>query len=70
MGGPWAGKFCQVKLYVAGDWCILLAKLKSNQQCGLAVGLAAWLLAGCSSSQMNRIDANREIYEQWPIEMR
>ncbi len=34
------------------------------------MGLAAWLLAGCTSSQMNRIDANRDIYEQWPIEMR
>lgn len=31
---------------------------------------AVWLAAGCSSSQMSRIDANREIYETWPIEMR
>ncbi|HEX2853798.1 MAG TPA: hypothetical protein VHO24_11210 [Opitutaceae bacterium] len=26
--------------------------------------------AGCSSSQFRRIDADRELYESWPIEMR
>lgn len=31
-----------------------------------AVGMAA----GCSSSQMGRIDRNRDIYETWPIETR
>ncbi len=68
---PWVGKVgAKCELYVAADWCIVPAKLKRNQQCGLACGLAAWLLAGCTSSQMNRIDANREIYEQWPIEVR
>jgi hypothetical protein len=47
------------------------AKLKTHQQCGLVFGVAACFLAGCtSSSQMRRIDANRDIYEQWPIEMR
>ncbi|MES2695663.1 MAG: hypothetical protein V4773_19470 [Verrucomicrobiota bacterium] len=25
---------------------------------------------GCASSQMNRIDRNRDIYEQWPLETR
>lgn len=37
-----------------------------------------WLLAiggvvlgnGCASSQMNRIDSNRDIYETWPLEVR
>lgn len=53
-----------------GDRCIVTAKLKRHQQCGLALGLAIGMLAGCSSSQMNRIDANREIYEQWPVETR
>ncbi len=32
--------------------------------------LAAILLGGCASSQMNRIDSNRDIYETWPIETR
>lgn len=32
--------------------------------------LAAVLLGGCSSGQMSRIDANRDIYETWPIETR
>lgn len=32
--------------------------------------LAVLGLAGCASSQMNRIDANRDIYETWPIEVR
>ena len=36
------------------------------------MGLAVCLLAaGCSSSpQMRRIDADRAVYEQWPIEVR
>ncbi len=46
-------------------------KLNTHQQCGLALGFAVCLLAGCtSSSQMRRIDANRDVYEQWPIEVR
>ncbi len=31
-----------------------------------ALGLAA----GCASSQMSRIDRNRDIYETWPLEVR
>ncbi len=34
-----------------------------------ALGVAA-AAGGCSSSQMNRIDRNRDIYETWPIETR
>lgn len=35
------------------------------------VGLIlAGLAAGCASSQMSRIDRNRDIYETWPIEVR
>ena len=35
----------------------------------LALGVAA-SMSGCASSQMNRIDRNRDIYETWPIEIR
>lgn len=28
------------------------------------------LVVGCSSSQMSRIDRNRDIYETWPLEVR
>ena len=36
-----------------------------------AVWLAAAVMAGgCSSSQMSRIDQNRDIYERWPLETR
>ena len=39
--------------------------------CAAGIGLAAALvLGGCASGQMNRIDANRDIYETWPIETR
>ena len=39
--------------------------------CAAGAGLlAAFLLGGCASGQMNRIDANRDIYETWPIETR
>ena len=30
--------------------------------------VAALLAAGCGSSQMSRIDADREAYESWPLE--
>lgn len=33
-----------------------------------AIGVV--VLAGCASSQMNRIDRNRDIYETWPLEVR
>jgi hypothetical protein len=33
---------------------------------GAALGLAT---AGCSTSPINRIDANRAAYESWPLEM-
>lgn len=36
----------------------------------LLVLAAAAGLTGCSSSQMNRIDRNRDIYETWPLEVR
>ena len=32
--------------------------------------VALGLGAGCSSSQMSRIDRNRDIYETWPLEIR
>lgn len=28
------------------------------------------LLAGCASSQMSRIDANRDLYESWPLDVK
>ncbi|MEN9634303.1 MAG: hypothetical protein RL077_2707 [Verrucomicrobiota bacterium] len=36
----------------------------------VGLGLAISLSAGCSSSQMSRIDRNRDIYETWPVETR
>jgi len=37
----------------------------------LAAGvLATGGLGGCASSQMSRIDRNRDVYETWPIEIR
>ena len=32
--------------------------------------LVIGLTAGCGSSQMSRIDRNRDVYETWPIEVR
>ena len=32
--------------------------------------LAAGMVAGCSSSQMGRIERNRALYETWPIDIR
>lgn len=36
--------------------------------CLFALGVVG--LSGCASSQMNRIDSNRDIYETWPLETR
>ena len=36
----------------------------------MVVLIAAGLAAGCASSQMSRIDRNRDLYETWPIEIR
>ena len=64
-------KFSHGKLYGAAVWCIVGRVMKAiRQSCGVAGLLAMGLLAGCSSSQMGRIDSNREIYESWPIEIR
>jgi hypothetical protein len=42
----------------------------SLRQSGLVVfALAAWMLAGCSSSPLSRIDQNRALYESWPVDM-
>lgn len=31
--------------------------------------VAGFVLAGCASSKMSRIDANRAVYESWPLEI-
>ncbi len=36
----------------------------------LGAGLVLLTGAGCSSSQMSRIDRNRDVYETWPIEVK
>ena len=37
--------------------------------CAAGVGIvAAIFFGGCASGQMSRIDANRDIYEAWPVE--
>lgn len=42
----------------------------SRYQLGWVALLATGFLAGCASSQMSRIDLNRDIYETWPIEVK
>lgn len=45
--------------------------MKRTHGAGVALLLVvAALSGGCSSSQMNRIDRHRDIYEQWPLETR
>jgi hypothetical protein len=44
-----------------------------KQAHGFSVGVllaAAVFAGGCASSQMSRIDQNRDIYEKWPLEIR
>lgn len=43
-----------------------------NQRTSWKLACAALLalgLAGCSTTKMDRIDANRALYESWPLEM-
>jgi hypothetical protein len=40
-----------------------------NVVCLIALGVVG-SAGGCASSQMSRIDRNRDIYETWPIEVR
>ncbi len=50
---------------------MLGAIMKRTHGAGVALLLVVAAVAGgCSSSQMNRIDQNRHIYEQWPLETR
>jgi hypothetical protein len=44
--------------------------MKRSLSFNLALFWALVVSAGCSSSQMSRIDRNRDIYETWPLEIR
>lgn len=46
------------------------ATMKRRPPLNVFLGVALALTAGCSSSQMNRIDRHRDIYETWPLETR
>src|SRR5476649_1054280 len=66
-----AANFCHANLYLPAIWCMVGRIVNRARQSCWVVGLAAGWLAGCTSSpQMKRIDENRDVYEQWPIEMR
>jgi hypothetical protein len=43
--------------------------IRGKLRAGALTLLGALLVAGCGSSTMSRIDANRALYESWPIEM-
>lgn len=47
-----------------------LTIMKRGHLLSVALLGAAAGLAGCASSQMNRIDRHRDIYETWPLEVR
>jgi hypothetical protein len=44
--------------------------MKPSPPFNMSLLCALVLAAGCSSSQMSRIDRNRDIYETWPLEVR
>jgi hypothetical protein len=44
--------------------------MKRRHSFSVVLLLAAGISGGCASSQMSRIDRNRDIYETWPIETR
>lgn len=62
---------CHPLLYETINGCMIGRIMKRTHGAGVALLLVVAALAGgCSSSQMNRIDQNRHIYEQWPLETR
>jgi hypothetical protein len=48
----------------------MLVVMSRNFAASLAGLFALGLAAGCASSQMSRIDRNRDVYETWPIDVR
>ncbi len=44
--------------------------MKRRHSINAILAIALGLGAGCSTSQMSRIDRNRDIYETWPLEVR
>ena len=48
----------------------MVRPMKRRYSCRGVLLLAVGLAGGCSSSQMSRIDRNRDIYETWPIDTR
>jgi hypothetical protein len=48
----------------------MVPRMKRRNSFSVVLLLAVGMTAGCSSSQMNRIDRNRDIYETWPLEVR
>src|SRR3954468_21719801 len=48
----------------------MITPMKRRHSFSGALLLAVGMAGGCASSQMNRIDRNRDIYETWPIETR
>ena len=43
--------------------------MKGRRPFSLALIVAGGLFAGCSSSQMSRIDSERDVYETWPLDV-
>ena len=46
----------------------MVAGMKRRHSFSVPLLLAVGIAGGCASSQMNRIDRNRDIYETWPLE--
>jgi hypothetical protein len=44
--------------------------MKRKASCSWALLLALAVAGGCASPQFKRIDADRDVYESWPIEVR
>ena len=48
----------------------MVAAMKRRHSLNVILAVTLGLGAGCSTSQMSRIDRNRDIYETWPLEVR
>ena len=64
---PW---FAVIGRLYPGRFGCMVRPMKRGHSFSVVLLLAVGFAGGCASSQMNRIDRNRDIYETWPIETR
>lgn len=56
--------------FTTGRFSVLSPAMNGSSTLSIVLTCVAFAVGGCASSQMSRIDRNRDIYETWPLEVR